>query len=141
MRLPILSPFYSPKWFKMMLSNISYLSKLKPDKKTIIIKSALRGVTVWVYRTYSRIYVLEITYHDEQISTGFVPVFSCSAEDLKQSTLTVWPRRHCSNWKNRKYINTRSNDVTIVQKIMNELLKLEYRLYIYKVWLKHKKII
>ena len=33
--------------------------------------------------------------------------------------------------KERKSIDTQSNDVTTVQKIMNELLKHKYRLYMY----------
>ena len=46
-------------------------------------------------------------------------------EKLKQSALTVWPRRHFSNRNNGIFHttmeDTRSSDVTTNEKIVNEL--------------------
>ena len=73
---------------------------------------------------------------------GSEPALPFSAEELKHSTLIVRLQKRVSIWNNGKYIDIRYNDITIAQKIMNELLKLEYQLYIYSSSsMKHKPII
>ena len=60
----------------------------------------------------------------------------------RQRVLAAWPQIYFSNWNNDKYFHRRSNDVTTLQNIMNELWKLEYRLYIYSSRLmKYKTVI
>ena len=63
--------------------------------------------------------------------TGFGHALLFPAVELKQSVLTLRLWRYFSNWHNGKYVDTQSNDVTIVLKITKELLTLEYRFCIY----------
>ena len=75
--------------------------------------------------------MLNIDAHNDQVCTEIESAILSSAQELKQSALTTRPRRHFSNRNNREYIDRRCNSVTTVQKVMNELKKLENRLYIY----------
>ena len=79
---------------------------------------------------YNRICVFEIINHIDQGCTGIEPVLLSLAEEKKQSALTTQPRKHIPSRNNGKYVDSRSNCVTTGRKIMNELQKLEYRLYI-----------
>ena len=61
-------------------------------------------VSVWVYWTYNRIYVLGIKSLNDQSCRGIEPTLLSSAEGLKQSASTTRPRRHFSNRNKGKYI-------------------------------------
>ena len=98
------------------------------SEKITIIKSTLRKGSV--YRTYNRICVLDINAHNDQDYAGFELTLLFSTQELKQSALTVWLERLFSKLNSGKCVDILSNDVATLQKIMNEQLKLEYRLHI-----------
>ena len=77
-----------------------------------IIKSMVREISVWVRLTYNLTCVFDIIDHNDHGYTGFEPALSVSAQELKQSALTVRPRRHFLNKRNGKCIDARSNDIT-----------------------------
>ena len=97
----------------------------------MVIKSTLSEVSVWVYRTYNRIYVLDINDYNDQRFTKIEPALLSSAEGMKQRALIISRRRHFSDRNNEKFIDRRSKGVATGQKIMNEGEKLEYPLYSY----------
>ena len=123
--LLILSWFFSTKLFKKILSNLSYLSKLKPHKNQKCAKF------VSVYWTYIRISEHVINGHNDQVCEGIEPALLYLAAGLKQSLLTIDPKRHTSVRNKEKCIDTLSNFVTAGKKFINLLTKLEYRLYTY----------
>ena len=121
-----------------MHSNMSYLNKLKPNKNIYYQKRSFSF-------SISSIQSNMCAWHKWLQRPGLHGIQSAvlfSAEEMKQRTLTVWPQKHFSKWNNRKYIDIRSNDVTILPKIINEILKLEYRLYVLstnQVWWNTKR--
>ena len=129
MHLLILKWFYSVKRFKIMQSNVSFLSKLKPYKKNIIMKSM--PSKFWVCSTYNRIYMLDINVHSDLCCTGMQPALLFWAEELNRSALTNRPWKSSGEVNSRKHICRRSNDNITHHTIMNELYKFDYQLYIY----------
>ena len=65
--------------------------------------------------------MLNIHDYNNQDCSGFEPALIFPVEELKQSALTVWPRRHFLKANNAKYTDTRSNNDITGKKIMNEL--------------------
>ena len=113
MHLLILGWFYSTKWFRIVHSNLSYLSKLKLHKNQKYAKSNFSLTLLNI----NRISVHDFTDHNEQVCSEFERALLFSVEELKQNALTIRPRRHFSNWNNGIYIDLRFNDVTTVWKI------------------------
>ena len=54
-----------------------------------------------------------------------------SVQEFSQSALTTRSRRPCAKRNSRKHTDRPSNRVVTHQKIMKELQKLEYRLYLH----------
>ena len=90
------------------------MNKLKPFNCIMIVKSKLTEVLV--YRTYNRISLLANNVYDDKGCTVNERTLLSSAEELKQSAQTLRPRKHIFRRNNRKYIDRRSNGVTIGQK-------------------------
>ena len=82
----------------------------------IIIKSPPREISVWVYWMYNWICVLDSNALNDQRCTGIHPALLTSAESLKQRTKTTQPRRQASNLNNKKYIDRRSNALSLARK-------------------------
>ena len=74
---------------------MSYLSKLRLHKETVIIKSTLNEVSI--YRTYNWICMLHINDQNDLGCMGFEPALEFAAEELKQGALSIRPRRHFLN--------------------------------------------
>ena len=74
--------------------------------------------------------MLDINDHNDQGWAGFEPGLLFSVEEGKQSAMTTRPERHILNVNHGKCIDTRPNDLTTVQKIMNELTKGDNRVSI-----------
>ena len=105
---------------------MSCLTKLIHHKKILLIKSMLSEISVWVYRTYNGICVLDINEWSQRPGLHEIRTSSLS---LIKGTEAEWAIRSAtkslSNQNNEKYIDKRSDDATTGQKFMNELLKLK----------------
>ena len=115
-----------------MHSNMKFLSKLKLHKKKIskCVTSCLEKFqsefiehTIGFVCLTSIITMARAAQNSNPLSLLFIYLFIYLSEKLKSSVLTAQTGRHFSNWKNIKFIDSRSNSVTTVQKIMNKLLK------------------
>ena len=68
--------------------------------------------------------MLDINPHiNDQDFTEIGSTLLSSADRLKHSVVNTRPRRHFCNRNNGKYVDRRSNSITIGQKIRNKLFK------------------
>ena len=65
--------------------------------------------------------MLHISAHNDRDGMGIETALLSSAEALKQSAVSIRPRRYFSKRSKEKYIDRQSNGITTGQKIMNEL--------------------
>ena len=65
-------------------------------------------------------YSIHINIHINQRCTGIEPILLPTAPGLKQSVLTIQPRRHTFNQNDEKYVDRRSIFDTTGIKITNE---------------------
>ena len=81
--------------------NLSYLTKRKPRKKIVFIKSSLSEILI--YWTYNWIRALDIDALNNQVSTEIESAPLSSAQRLKKSALTTGPWRYFSNRNKGKH--------------------------------------
>ena len=109
--------------------NFSCLSKPKPHKNQ---KCAKRSLSLSLLNIHSDLRPQIPGKHGNRIQSSIL----CSGNEAEYSKT----QRHISIRNNEKYIDRQLNFVTTVEKIVNELWKLEYRLCIYRLYVKFDEI-
>ena len=101
-----------------MCSNLRYLSKLKAHKKSL--SKACQTKFQFEFIEHTKVFAL-LTLMPTTTRTAWESNLLYCPRQRDRKALTIRPRTRMPIRKNEKYIDSRSNFVTIGRNIMNEL--------------------